>query len=336
MRYRQLIPILTMAFMCVSTSYAQDAKSKKAPKNKRAWTSKKDAPDFDVQGEYSGTIQTDNGNVKLGVQVVALGDGKFKSVAYFGGLPGDGFDGSTETISGEGERSGGDVVLKSASGIGTIAGGRCVISDLNGNQLGELKRVERKSPTLGQKPPADAIVLFDGKSADKFKNGRMTKDGLLQEGTQTKDKFGDFKLHLEFMLSYMPYARGQGRSNSGVYMQARHEVQILDSFGLSGEHNECGGVYTVSKPSVNMCFPPLSWQTYDVDFTAARFDASGKKTANAKMTVKHNGVTIHKELDVPKSTTASPMKEGAEKGPIYIQNHGNPVRFRNIWLISKS
>jgi hypothetical protein len=118
-------------------------------------------------------------------------------------------------------------------------------------------------------------------------------------------------------------------------MQGRYEVQILDSFGLSGEHNECGGIYSVKKPDVNMCLPPLSWQTYDIDFTAAKFDAAGKKLANARMTVKHNGTLIHKDVEVPKRTTASPLAEGRENGPIYIQNHGNPLRYRNIWVIPK-
>jgi hypothetical protein len=112
-------------------------------------------------------------------------------------------------------------------------------------------------------------------------------------------------------------------------------VQILDSFGLQGKNNECGGIYTVKAPDVNMCLPPLSWQTYDVEFTAARFDSDGKKTANARMTVKHNGVVIHNDVEVPIATRAAPVKEGPAAGPLYIQNHGNPLRFRNIWLVEK-
>jgi hypothetical protein len=143
-------------------------------------------------------------------------------------------------------------------------------------------------------------------------------------------------MHLEFLLSYMPSARGQGRANSGCYAQGRYEVQILDSFGLTGEHNECGGIYSIKKPDVNMCFPPLSWQTYDIDFTAAKFDDAGKKTADAKMTVRHNGVVIHDNVSAPKTTTAAPLGEGKEPGPIYLQDHGNPIRFRNIWIVEKN
>ena len=84
-----------------------------------------------------------------------------------------------------------------------------------------------------------------------------------------------------------------------------------------------------------MCYPPLSWQTYDIDFTAARYDASGKKTQNARATVRHNGVLIHDNVEIPHATRANPIAEGSEPGPVYLQNHGNPVRYRNIWLVDK-
>jgi hypothetical protein len=91
----------------------------------------------------------------------------------------------------------------------------------------------------------------------------------------------------------------------------------------------------VKDPAVNMCFPPLVWQTYDIDYTAAEHDASGKKLKNARMTVRHNGVVVHDNVELPHATTAAPVAEGAEKGPLYLQDHGNPVRFRNIWLVEK-
>jgi Domain of Unknown Function (DUF1080) len=131
----------------------------------------------------------------------------------------------------------------------------------------------------------------------------------------------------------MPNATGQARSNSGCYLQGRYECQILDSFGLEGRDNECGGIYQASKPEVNMCFPPLAWQTYDIEFRAAKFDSDGKKTSSAKVTVKHNGVVIHRNREVPSSTPGGPLgKEGPEAGPLFLQDHGDPVRFRNIWI----
>ena len=327
-----MLRILTLAVLVgltiTSPAFAQ--------KNKRkAFLNPKEAgADYKFQGEYVGTLKTEDGDVKLGVHVIALGDGKFKAVGYPGGLPGAGWTGK-EKIAAAGTRTGDSLTLKGDEGQGTVKDGVISITNDDGDTVGTLKRVVRKSPTLGAKPPKGAVVLFDGKSADNFIKGKMTKDGLLQQGTTSKDKFQNFKLHFEFMLSYMPYARGQGRSNSGVYMQGRYEVQILDSFGLAGKHNECGGIYSVKDPSVNMCLPPLQWQTYDVEFTAAKFDETGKKTADARMTVRHNGVLIHKDVKIPKRTTASPLKEGPAPGPIYIQNHGNPVRFRNIWLVKQ-
>lgn len=287
--------------------------------------------DFAYQGEYSGAINVDGSELKIGVQVIALGNGKFRSIGYHGGLPGDGWDGSEKHI-GEGELEGDSVVMETAQAEALITDGEMIIS-VGGTEVGELERIERKSPTLGQKPPEGAIVLFDGKSVEGWENGKVTDNGLLMQGTKSKKTLQDHKLHIEFMLPYQPQDRGQGRGNSGIYLQGRYEVQMLDSFGLEGKHNECGGVYSIKDPDTNMCFPPLTWQTYDIDFTAAKYDTEGKVTANPRMTVRHNGVVVHKDLELPKSTTASPNKPGAEPGPIYLQDHGCPVRYRNIWAV---
>ena len=152
----------------------------------------------------------------------------------------------------------------------------------------------------------------------------------------TKRKFNNYTLHLELLLPYRPDARGQGRGNSGVYQVDHYELQVLDSFGLDGKNNECGGFYTKAEPKVNMCLPPLVWQTYDIDFTNA-VQENGKKVKNAHATVKHNGVVIHNNIELPgeRNTTAAPVKAGPEPGPVYLQNHGNPVRYRNIWVETK-
>jgi hypothetical protein len=131
----------------------------------------------------------------------------------------------------------------------------------------------------------------------------------------------------------MPTAEGQARGNSGVYIQDCYEFQVLDSFGLEGKNNECGGLYSMIEPKVNMCFPPLSWQTYDFDFTAPKFDGD-KKIANANVTLRHNGVVIYDKLEIPKLTPGGRSAEGAI-GPLMLQNHGNPVVYRNIWVVEK-
>ncbi|MGE5294901.1 MAG: DUF1080 domain-containing protein, partial [Solirubrobacterales bacterium] len=149
----------------------------------------------------------------------------------------------------------------------------------------------------------------------------------------TKDRFKDFKLHIEFRSPFMPAARGQGRGNSGVYLQGRYEIQVLDSYGLEGRDNECGGIYQVGAPMVNMCLPPMQWQTYDITFQAPRFDASGSKTEDAIVTVVHNGVTIHDRRKLSGPTGGAMDDRISEPGGIYLQDHGNLVQFRNIWLV---
>ncbi len=295
-------------------------------------------PDFLIQGEYAGAIPSDSGERDFGVQVIALGNGKFRAVGYHGGLPGAGWNGEAK-IQIEGERKDGQVVFQGDQGRGVLQEGAIELQDANGNTVGQLKKIERKSDTLGQEPPAAAKVLFDGtkESLANWNNGQMTEDGLLKQGTTSKATFGDHRLHLEFRTPYQPQDRGQGRGNSGLYLQGRYEVQMLDSFGLEGEQNECGGIYSVKKPDVNMCLPPLAWQTYDVEYTAARYDDSGKLTANPRVTVRHNGVVIHDNVELPgdRNTTAAPVAAGAQGGPIYLQDHGNPLRYRNIWVVEK-
>ena len=157
--------------------------------------------------------------------------------------------------------------------------------------------------------------------------------GLLMAGATSKRKFQSCQLHVEFQLPFMPAARGQARGNSGCYLQGRYEVQMLDSFGLEGLDNECGGIYSNSKPLVNMCLPPLTWQTYDVELTGAKFDGDGNVTAPARCTMKHNGVLIHDELEL--KTTPAGGQRDQKPVAVYLQDHGDPVRFRNIWIAER-
>lgn len=290
--------------------------------------------DYQFQGEYVGKAGEEL--IRYGAQVIALGNDQYHLVGYAGGLPGDGWDPTTEKIELDGRLEGEQVVFKSDVFSVSInkSGVMTPVSNDDGVNRGELNKVVRESPTAGAKPPADAIVLFDGTSADKFKNGKIVQDNLLLADCESQEKFGDHVMHLEFRTPFKPLGRGQGRGNSGVYIQGRYEVQVLDSFGLSGENNECGGIYQIGKPKVNMCYPPLQWQTYDIDFTAAKYDDAGNKTSNAMVTIKHNGVVIQDKLELPKHTPGK-YQEANEPGPLYLQGHGNPVVYRNIWAVAK-
>ena len=289
-------------------------------------------PDFKIQGEYEGVIESEG--VTIGLQIIADGDGDYSAVSYLHGLPGT--SDKVEIIERtKSQRADGKITFQGADASGVVNDGTVHIN-YQGQTIATLQKQNRTSPTLGQKPPEGAIVLFAGNQADveHWENGRVDS-GLLLQGTTSKAKFGDHHLHIEFQLPFKPEDRGQARGNSGLYLQGRYEVQMLDSFGLSGKHNECGGIYSIKAPDTNMCFPPLSWQTYDVEFTAAKYDSDGKMTAHPRMTVKHNGVIIHDDVELPKSTTAAPLKPGPDDGPIFLQNHGNPVQYRNIWVVEK-
>lgn len=286
-------------------------------------------PDFSIQGEYVGEVASDDGPWKAGVQVIALGGGNFRAVGYRGGLPGDGWKRGGERVFLEGPAD----ALKGDDVTAKIADGKITFTNADGKEVALLSRTERKSPTLGAKPPEGAVVLFDGASADQFDHGTITKDKTLLSGVTSKPQFGDCQIHLEFSLSWMPDARGQGRSNSGIYIHHAYECQVLDSFGLEGENNECGGFYSIRKPAVNMCFPPLTWQTYDIDLTAPKYE-NGQKVANARATIRHNGVVIHNDLELPAATPGG-LGEGPAPRSIYLQGHGNKVQYRNIWVKEK-
>ena len=294
-------------------------------------------PDFVIQGEYAGEVQTDDGLKNIGVQVIAKGKGKFVAVGYVGGLPGDGWEGPENKYQTDGILKNGVATFGVVEVAGaTVKDGVLTIKTIGDTVMGELKKTVRHSPTLGAKPPEGAVVLFDGKSADEWEGGRTTSDGLLIPGVASKKKFQSGTLHLEFRTPYMPQDLGQSRGNSGCYLQGRYEVQVLDSFGLEGKDNECGGLYSVRDASLNMCFPPLTWQTYDIDYTTAMYDASGKLEKNARITVRLNGVVVQKNVELPnRKTTAAPVEVGPEPGPIYLQDHGNPVRYRNVWFVPK-
>ncbi len=286
-----------------------------------------------MQGEYVGALDTDVAGTKWGAQVIALGNSTFRLVGYEGGLPGQGWERGDRQEVAEGQTENRVTRFVAEDWEAVLEGEKLTVQTLDGEVLGTLKKTERQSPTQGAAPPAGAMVLFDGKSADAFVGGAMTDDQLLKSNCHSKELFGDHSLHLEFRTPFKPLARGQQRGNSGVYVQSRYEIQVLDSFGLEGQNNECGGIYKVAEPRVNMCYPPLTWQTYDIDFTAARYEGD-KKVTNARVTVRHNGVVIMGDLELPHDTPGR-LKEGPAPAPLFLQGHGNPVVYRNIWAVKK-
>ena len=317
-----------------------------------------------IEGKFQGEYVGGTGAGKWGAQVIAMGDGKFHAAFLPGGLPGAGWDAKARYET-EGTVEAESVALHGVEkvawseghfpppGVEVKKGFEAVLSfrhETSKSRLtyqykvmfessmitatlptGEKITMEhaiRHSPTEGLKPADGAIILFDGSNIDAWTGTKIAEDGpfkgTLQQGGTTKQKFTDYTLHVEFVLPLKPFARQQERGNSGIYNQNRYEIQVLDSFGVMGMDNQCGGIYTKAPPAVNMCFAPLTWQTYDVDFTAARHQ-NGKKTADAIISVKHNGVVIHDQFKI-NGPTGGGQKEKPEdavqSGPLYLQNHG--------------
>lgn len=369
---RTALPFLAAALLGLAGSAAIEnvalaQKDKEKPKDKskaktfaNTWTDPEDKTlpvDYKYQGEYKGD--------GYGCQVIALDKGRFQAVVYPGGLPGDDWDGKNKILL-DGKLDGEKVKFEPATGKRKYkakgfeefsatekfppVGQRGYYADLSGETLTlknddrkaktfALKKVVRQSKTLGMKPPKGALVLFDGTNKDEWTGGLFDEARKVintnGDDVRSKRNFTNYTVHLEFMTPFRPAERDQGRGNSGFYQVDAYEVQVLDSFGLEGKKNECGGIYVFRDSPVNACYPPLTWQTYDVDFTNAVKEGD-KIVKKARITVRLNGVLLHDNFELPKPNGGGrDDKLEGTPGPFKLQGHGNPVQYRNVWVVEK-
>lgn len=281
-----------------------------AKEKPKVWTDPEEAaaehPKFKYVGEYS------DADKKSFHQVSILKTDDYLVSTYKGGLPGRGWD-------------------KSA------VDSRVLTQEQLDTLLKDLDKVEYASPTIGKKAPEGAVTMPEG-----FTN---VKDGILWAGGKSKDEFGSFKMHLEFRLPFKPHRNpsNQDKGNSGIYIYNNYEIQVLDTFALDYSAEEfpikteshpkqwCGCFYKMKMADVNATLPALNWQTYDIDFTAPVFK-DGKKVTNARITVLHNGIKIHDDVELMNGTGNGGRRKQLARGPIYFQEHGNPTAFRNVWI----
>ena len=289
---------IAAVILCFGTSSSQ-AQTYESPES-----AAKD-PDFLIQGEY---VRASDGT---GLQVVTRGKGEFELVLFTGGLPGAGWN-RAETRRIEADRDEAEDFLEG------------------------FEKVTRKSPTLGKQRPDNATMLFDRTAASFDAQAyspplRFQDDGLLLPGATSIDRFRDYTLHVEFRTPFQPATELKQRGRSGVLHQGRYETPIADSFGSPGKDHEIGGIPGVREPSLNMCFPPLSWQTLDFDFVAARFDGDAK-ISPARLTIRLNGVVVNREVELHELSDSVDSGDDDLPGHIILQDHGSPVHFRNIWI----
>jgi len=301
--------VMTSYFLLAVAAFA--ARLPPTPEYMDAKSAVKAHADFPLVGEY---VATAGGKA---LQANMLKDGTFLVAEYQKGLPGAGWDGSAIASS-----------VKTAEELKAALAG--------------FKKAERTSVTMGKRAPTDAVLKFP----DDVTN---VKDGIMLAGAKTKKNLRSFKMHLEFKLPFKPgrNASHQDRGNSGIYIFNNYEVQVMDCFSLDYRHPEnnaiklesnhkqwCGALYKMKLPDVNMCYPPLRWQTYDIEFTAPEFEG-GKKVKNARISVRHNGTLIHDDVELMKGTGAGAGRKQLAEGPVFFQAHGNKVMYRNVWAVGK-
>lgn len=309
---------------------------------------------WQIQGEYFGAV---TGGGDLGAWLVSNGDNSYTVVFLPGGLltlPGQPYGGwvrtgwtrstygGTATLTGTTFNATTSSLYKATSITGTGEARTMTGTTPNGAAF-TLNRVMRNSPTHLLKPkpewgPVDRLFDSATGSADLAKwraveNSVSLSRGQLLRGVRSVAGLMGGFLHIEFQGCFNPKATGQGRSNSGVYLQGNYEAQVLDSFGSGGALDEFGAIYSVKAPTVNAALPPLTWHTYDIYFTPRTSGAPGDQVGAAAMTVYANGVLVQDSVPIKGATTAPQGGSLLLPGGIYLQNHTNDVVYTNIWFI---
>ena len=291
-------------------------------------------PKRDLMGEFSGQIDRDGTTETIGLQLRPIGGRRFDGLVYAGGLPGKPGCKLRSARSYVGLYSGDTLILSGGNEAIFVKPDGCTLVGSDGGKLGTLDRVRRISATLGAAPPEGAYVVFGGPDNSMLQAGTVDPDGNLEVGATASPMPMDFDLHVEFLLPEMFERDGQKRGNSGVYLQSRYECQVLDSFAQAPQINGCGALYKFKKPDLNMTLPPGVWQTYDIRFTAPRWAAGGEKLSPARITSWLNGVKVQDDVELNGPTGAG-RDEEPNLLPTRFQDHGDPVRFRNIWMVDR-
>ena len=191
----------------------------------------------------------------------------------------------------------------------------------------------------------EKVYLFDGTDLSGWKSrwSGNTPDWKVEDGIATVGhedivsdyQFSDAHIHVEFRIPDMPDCTGQAKGNSGVYVHGCYEIQVLDSYGIENPRNDvCSGIYSIQAPLCNACLPAEEWQTYDIIFRAPRFNQYGEIAEDGRITLLQNGIVVHNNFILP-SVTPGGITENRRvaKGPLMLQDHGNAVSFRNVWVM---